>query len=312
MDATVLICTYNRCESLKATLHSALAQSVPASLEWEVLVVDNNSSDATKDVVHQFTHAHGDRVRYLFEGRQGKSNALNTGIREARGKVIAFLDDDAVADSSWLATLTEPLLAGSCDGTGGRILLPPSIHLPAWIPHPRHRWTAPLALFDLGAETIALSEAPYGTNMAFSKSLFDLFGGFRTDLGPQAGSEIRNEDTEFGSRLLKNGKSLTYVPQAVVYHYIPQARLTRQYFEQWFHDKGRADIRENNTYRDASWFIGDVPVRLLIRLMRYQFTASIAIQPAARMRSYLTAVYLRGQMRELSAIRRSGRVEPFA
>jgi len=101
-----------------------------------------------------------------------------------------------------------------------------------------------LALFDLGDEARRLDRAPFGTNMAFRKTAFEKYGGFRTDMGPSPGSEIRNEDTEFGRRLMAAGERLLYEPSAIVYHGVPENRLTKKYFLAFWFDHGRALVRE--------------------------------------------------------------------
>src|SRR5690349_7477494 len=92
------------------------------SVEWEVLVVDNNSSDQTREVVDEFCRRYPGRFRYLFESRPGKSCALNAGVREARGAVVAFMDDDVTVEPTWLQELTAALHNGQWAGAGGRIL----------------------------------------------------------------------------------------------------------------------------------------------------------------------------------------------
>ena len=109
MKVTVVLCTYNRCESLATALDSVSVSQVPPSIPWEVLVIDNNSRDRTRDVVEDFARRYPGRFRYLFESQQGKSFALNRGIREASGDVLAFMDDDVTVDPSWLRKLTVPL-----------------------------------------------------------------------------------------------------------------------------------------------------------------------------------------------------------
>src|SRR5208282_2321290 len=91
LNITVILCTYNRCQSLARALDSVAAQTFSESVEWEVLVVDNNSRDQTRDVAEDFCRRYPGRFRYLFEPRQGKSYALNAGIREARGDILALL-----------------------------------------------------------------------------------------------------------------------------------------------------------------------------------------------------------------------------
>jgi len=84
--------------------------------------VDNNSTDQTREVVEGFQRRHPNRFRYVFEPRQGLSQARNAGIREARGDVLAFMDDDVAVDATWLQSLTACLHDGTRAGVGGRIL----------------------------------------------------------------------------------------------------------------------------------------------------------------------------------------------
>src|SRR5690349_18627126 len=91
---SVIVCTYNRAQSVYRTLLSLSLMAVPADVDWEVLVVDNNSTDATSEVVKRFTQRSGMTVRYLFEGRQGLNHARNAGVKAAHGNLLFFLDDD--------------------------------------------------------------------------------------------------------------------------------------------------------------------------------------------------------------------------
>jgi glycosyltransferase involved in cell wall biosynthesis len=245
VNITVVLCTYNRCESLARALGSIAFCVLPDSVEWEVLVVDNNSNDQTRQVVDDFCHRYPGRFRYLFEACQGKSHALNSGIREARGDVLAFMDDDVTVEPTWLRTLTAPLEIGEWAGVGGRILPARTFSVPRWLSLEGPYSTAGmLALFDLGDQPGELTKPPFGTNMAFRKSIFRKYGGFRTDMGPCPGSEIRNEDTELGRRLLIAGQRLRYEPAAIVYHAIPEQRLEKTYFLAFWFDHGRVSVRE--------------------------------------------------------------------
>jgi glucosyl-dolichyl phosphate glucuronosyltransferase len=256
MKISVVLCTYNRCQSLGKALRSVAASNLPETVKWEVLIVDNNSTDQTREVVEEFCHAYPGRFRYAFESRQGKSFALNTGIRQASGEVVAFMDDDVAVEPNWLQSLTAPLLKGSYLGSGGRICAPEDVSLPPWISlEGRTSLAGVLALFDRGPAAIELyDDAPYGTNMAFRKEAFEKFGTFRTDLGPCVGSEIRGEDTEFCWRLMNAGLPLIYVPDAVVYHDVPKSRLQKRYFLTWYFDYGRAFIRKRR-HRPGVWII---------------------------------------------------------
>jgi len=244
MKITVIVCTYNRCQMLSKALDSVARSILPESLAWEVLVVDNNSTDQTREVALDFCRRYPNCFRYLFEQRQGKSYALNSGVQEARGDIIAFMDDDVTVPSNWLQILTAPLLGGEWVGAGGRIVAERPIARPHWLPlQGPIDLGANLALFDLGQSAGELRQAPVGTNMAFRKDIFRKYGVFRTDLGPRPGSEIRHEDTEFGRRLLAAGERLWYEPSAIVYHAVPEHRLKKDYFLAFSFDSGRATIR---------------------------------------------------------------------
>jgi glycosyltransferase involved in cell wall biosynthesis len=248
MNITVILCTLNRCQSLAKTLESVAASTLPASVKWEVLVVDNNSTDQTREVVDGFSRRYPDLFRYVLEPQPGKSFALNTGIREARGDVLAFMDDDVTVEPAWLHNLTAPLSDGEWAGTGGRTLLAQTFTPPRWLAleEPYNLGGVLAALFDLGDRPCELRKAPYGANMAFRKEMFEKYGLFRTDLGPSPNREIPrpNEDTEFGRRLMALGERLRYEPSAVVYHPVPKNRIQKSYFLNWYFDFGRANVRE--------------------------------------------------------------------
>jgi len=248
VNITVILCTYNRCQTLANTLSRVASSKLPESVEWEVLVVDNNSSDQTRDVVHGFCSWYPGRFRYVFEPQTGKSFALNTGVCQARGDVLAFIDDDVTVGPHWLQDLTAPLRGGDYAGVAGPILPAEAFTPPKWLaldgPHAmKHVFCA---YFNLGDKPRELNEPPYGANMAFRKKMFEKYGQFRTDLGPSPNREIPrpNEDTEFGRRLLAAGERLWYQPSAVVYHPAPGSRLERPYFLKWWFDLGRASVRE--------------------------------------------------------------------
>lgn len=246
MKISVILCSYNRCQSLAKALESVAASTLPESVEWEVLVVDNNSRDQTREVVEGFCRRHPRRLRYLFEPQQGKSYALNAGIREAKGEILAFMDDDVTVDPRWLDNLTAPLRNGEWAGSGGRTVPAQTFTPPDWLAldGPYNTLHILCATFDLGDQSLELDRAPFGTNMAFRKEMFEKYGGFRTDLGPSPGSEMRNEDTEFGRRLLAAGERLRYEPSAVVYHMVPEGRTNKEFFLTWWFDFGRAVARE--------------------------------------------------------------------
>lgn len=269
INVTVIVCTFNRCGLLKSALQSVAASEMPAGIAWEILVADNNSSDDTRAVVEDFSRRFPGRFRYVFEPRPGKSNALNAAIAVAMGDVLAFVDDDVTVQPQWLSSLTAPLMSGTWVGSGGRVLSQKIAVAPDWLNPESWMVVGPLVQFDLGLQAGPLHETPVGTNMAFRKSMFERYGGFRADLGPCPGSEIRNEDSEFTRRLLRAGEPLYYAPSAVVYHPTPEDRLTKEYFLAWWFGKGRSEIRESGIPSDARWRLGRIPLYLYRRLMRW-------------------------------------------
>jgi glycosyltransferase involved in cell wall biosynthesis len=264
MRVTVILCTYNRCENLRRAIESIVGSTMPASVEWGVLIVDNNSNDKTREVAEDFIRRHPGRLRYLFERQAGKSHALNAGIRESDSDVLAFMDDDVTVEPGWLAKLTSVFEEKSCAGAGGPIFPDPNFQRPAWLSKSGKHLLAPFALFNPRPDAGELAEPPWGTNMAFRKTMFEKYGGFRTDLGPSPGSEIRNEDTEFGRRLLAAGEKLMYVPSAVGCHPVPTERLQKEYHLAWWYAKGRADVREFGAPADPVRIMG-IPSHLFPR-----------------------------------------------
>ena len=298
MNITVILCTYNRCQILANALSSVARSRVPESVAWEVLVVDNNSHDRTRDVVADFCRRYPGRFRYLFESHPGKSYALNSGIAEARGDIIAFMDDDVTVDPMWLQKLAAPLLKGKWAGCGGRIVPVWNCTPPPWLPDTGQRALAPLAVFDLGLEAGPLAEAPFGTNMAFRKAVLAKYEGFRTDLGPRPGNEIRSEDTELGKRLLAAGEQLWYEPSAIVHHAVQQNRLRKQYFLTWWFDKARADIREVGLPADIKLVVAGIPLLFFRRLAVWTALWMLAVGPSRRFSNRLKAWSVAGQIVE--------------
>ncbi len=307
MKITVILCTYNRCQSLEKALDSATRLQLPASHSWEILTVDNNSKDSTRQVVTGFCERFPQHFRYLFEPRPGKSFALNSGLRESQADVFAFMDDDVIVEPSWLAELVAPFADQKLAGTGGRIFPDWKTEKPAWLPLADRYGLAPLAMFDLGPTAGPLHEAPFGTNMAYRSGVFEKHGNFRTDLGPRPGSEIRNEDSEFGERVLAAGESLWYAPSAVVHHEVPEKRLYPEYFLKWWFDKSRADIREAGIPPGTRLFIAGVPLYLFRRLGVWTVRWLATFNPSRRF-SNKTRVW--GRMGEIAECYSRAHPEP--
>jgi glycosyltransferase involved in cell wall biosynthesis len=245
VDATILICTYNRAAYLAPTLDS-LAGSAVRGFTWDVLVVDNNSSDRTRQVVEERIGRFPVPLRYMFEGRQGKSNALNTGMRAAHAAVIVFTDDDVVVGPDWLQQSVQPMLErADIDYTGGPVRPIWTAPRPSWLNEAGNLGGA-LAVKDHGPEPFVFEDerkTPLGVNMAVRRRLIERIGGFRPDLGRNGRSLLGQEQAEFFYRSRAAGGRGLYVPAMVLEHVVPASRLTRSYFRRWWYWKGVSHAR---------------------------------------------------------------------
>ncbi|PIQ84090.1 MAG: glycosyl transferase family 2 [Candidatus Omnitrophica bacterium CG11_big_fil_rev_8_21_14_0_20_63_9] len=235
----VVVCTYNRCESLRDTLRALKAQTVNEDIELEVIVVDNNSADSTKMVVEEAGRGSRIPIRYLFEPRQGKSYACNTAIEQAQGEFVAFVDDDVVPESGWAQALCDAFLSFRADCVGGKVLPLWAQTPPSWLMSETVRkpiWDL-LALLDHGNGVITANASDnnflYGANFAFRKKALKDIGPFRVDLGPAGSRPLRGEDADIVSRFLKAGKKVIYTPHAIVHHKVSQQRMQMTYIRQW-------------------------------------------------------------------------------
>jgi glucosyl-dolichyl phosphate glucuronosyltransferase len=260
-SVTVLICTYNRAALLAETLAALAAGHAPERCDLEILVVDNNSADATRDVVDRAAADSPVPIRYVMERRQGKSYALNRGLGEARGDIIALTDDDVLPAPDWLVRIIDAFRTHDIVFVFGKVL-------PRWeIPPPPELLTTrardiwgPLALIDYGDEAVPYDAAsfgrlrlPIGANLALRRDAIERIGGWRTDLGKVDNTLIAGEDHELCVRLYRAGLySGLYDPAVVVGHFVPASRLTRRYFRRWFYWHGRTMARmASDVYLDV-------------------------------------------------------------
>ena len=304
MDITIVVCTYNRSQQLLSCLESIAGSTLPSGMEWEVIVIDNNSTDQTRRVVGQVCRRYPGRFRYVFEREQGLSRARNRGIREAQGNIIVFTDDDVTVEATWLATLTNALHREHWIGAGGRVVPVWRNTPPRWLPATERYSLAPLAVVDFPKEAGDLSESPVGANMAFKRGAFDVYGLFRTDLGRCGSNLISNEECEFAERLLTRGERLRYEPTAVVYHPVPESRLQKTYFLSWWFAKGRAEIRQSGVRPQAKHYCCGMPLYLGRSLLLYALRWMMTFGTRARFEQRLKVWAVSGQIRECYAISR--------
>jgi glycosyltransferase involved in cell wall biosynthesis len=237
MKYSVVIATYNRARDLRDTLAS-LAGLRPDNA-WEAIVVDNNSPDDTCAVVEEAARTFPVDLRYLFEREQGRSPALNTGIRAARGEIIVTTDDDVRVPADWLDRAAAGLRALACDYVGGRVLPIWGAPPPPWLSTTGGKQWAVIALLDYGPEPIEFgARVPLGVNMAFTRAAFDRAGLLDPNTGRRAGTLLGQEVREWCIRARKVGVRGCYVPDMAVRHVIPAERLRKRYFRRWFYWRG--------------------------------------------------------------------------
>jgi glucosyl-dolichyl phosphate glucuronosyltransferase len=227
---TVLICTHNRADLLEGALRSLEEQTLPRD-RFEVLVIDNASTDSTARVLEACAGRGKVELRSVREMELGLDAARNRGIREARGEILAFLDDDARARQDWAEAILDGFSRHPAPILGGRVDLDWEAARPAWFSNVLLRY---LIHCDYGPEVVEVTSPPwlYGTNVAFRKALFQEIGLFRLDLDRKGDSLMGGGDTEFFKRASGTGKTLLYLPTMVVSHLVPAQRLTREFFRE--------------------------------------------------------------------------------
>jgi glucosyl-dolichyl phosphate glucuronosyltransferase len=240
MRFSVVIPTYNRAAELAATLRSLSGQVLKDP--WELLVVDNNSTDNTRQLVLDAARDFPVELHYVFEPEQGRSAALNAGIRRSRGTVVVTTDDDVRVEHDWLESCGAALDTLECDYVGGRVLPLWGAPRPAWIPdHGGKQW-AVIALLDYGSHPIPFftqaHRVPLGVNMAFRREAFDRAGLWDNSVGRRKGTLLGQEVREWMSRARAAGLRGAYAPSMAVRHVIQKDRLNKRYFRRWYYWNG--------------------------------------------------------------------------
>jgi glycosyltransferase involved in cell wall biosynthesis len=237
---TAIVCTRDRPAYLARALESLVRQTLDADA-YEVLVVDNSADGGAAGVGAAFR----DRIRhlvYVHEPAPGLGHARNTGLRRARGRFVAYLDDDAVASPSWLerivAAFTTVRPAPGC--VGGRVDPIWEATRPPWLTDAMLPY---LTVIDWSPTATALDDSRYlaGTNMAFPRDVLLGVEGFHPALSRQAAGLLTNDELRVEQELRRRGFSCWYDPAIVVGHHVSPARLTRRYFRRRYFWQGVSD-----------------------------------------------------------------------
>ena len=265
-DISVVISTYNRCLILPEALESVLRQETDG-VTYEVIVVDNNSTDDTRSVIESFVRTTDGKIRYLFEGKQGLSHGWNAGIEASSAPIIAFTDDDIIVSKDWIANVKKAFeLHEDISFIGGKMLPVWPSERPKWLV--REMW-APLALQDSETQFFTDENNPICLlNKCFRREAFDAVGGFKPELGRIKDGIGSIEDDELQRRLWKSGRRGLHVPDLVVHCPVDAKRMTKSYFRAWHKGHGRhyAIMRESGFERSRGRLF-DVPLHLYRQAM---------------------------------------------
>ncbi|MFH0793273.1 MAG: glycosyltransferase, partial [bacterium] len=235
---SILISTLNRSEFLSQLLDALVAQEpVPGS--FEIVVVDNGSTDQTPEVLRDYATRYPRVVRSAVETRRGISVARNQALEMARGEIVAFIDDDALPEPNWALETVRGFRNANVGVVGGPIHLLWYDPCPAWI---SQRYLSVLGHLELGPHLRILRDrTPFGGNIAFRRDALRELRGFRTFLGIQAGKLVVGEEILACLELRKRGYLIVYNPAMAVRHRVSSSRLNRTFFLNYFRGLGYSE-----------------------------------------------------------------------
>ena len=264
---SVVICTYNREQFLPGLMDSILRQSYDKN-SFEIVWIDNNSTDHTATLCQSFIKDHPDyHIRYTVENRQGLSFARNRGIEEAKGEYITFADDDAVLAPDFLEKVCDYLHRNpGIAEVGGPIYLRYLGKIPAW---ENPYMNSLLGYFHPASHPYLMDKKnrkyPRGSNMTFRTSVFNTCGNFNTALGRVKRSLMGGEEKDVAFRILDAGHKIAYIPEAVVYHLVPESRTTARFIREQATGTGRSEhIRAKAN--------GEYPRRIFVEMLKWGAT----------------------------------------
>ena len=268
-EVTAIISTYNRSGLLPEALESLLRQDGGVE-DYEVIVVDNNSTDSTSEVVEGYIAAGHSNLRYVFEPNQGSSFARNAGVNAARSDIIAFADDDVVVAKDWIATIKRTFESHpGFDCIGGRVLPRWRTPVPGWLT--REHWM-PLALQDYGDRPLAISSSNrlclVSANLAFRREAFIDAGWFAPELQRIKDGIGSMEDAELLERYWRTGRQALYLPELLVEAEVTPERTAKAYHRRWHRGHGYFfAIKRWDQINESSIRLFDVPAHLYRRAL---------------------------------------------
>ncbi len=238
-EVSVIVCTRNRSRLLSDACKSMLEMEARGR-PWELLIVDNDSTDDTLELARSIERANPERVRVMVEKEVGLSATRNAGIRAAHGPILAFLDDDAFPDQGWLHGIAEVLANPEIFCAGGPVDPLFQGELPDWLDD---RFLPYLTVWDKGPEMLPLTynEYPRGANIAYRREAFERFGLFSPHLGRKGRALTSCEEIELCLRIERGGGQIVYTPAARIRHRVDAGRITPEWMVKRFAAQGRSE-----------------------------------------------------------------------
>ncbi|NJQ97054.1 MAG: glycosyltransferase [Hydrococcus sp. CSU_1_8] len=242
IQISVVVCTFNRANYLRKAIQSLIKQSLETN-SYEILVVDNRSTDETKQVITQeFSHIPNLRYLYGTHSRTVPSPQYRLD-KMSLGNYVAYLDDDAIASFRWLENIIKVFetVTPKPGAVGGKVEPIWEFSKPSWL---NDRFLPYLTIIDWSAVPTRLDDTNYyiaGANMAFPKSVLELVQGFPVKLGRQGKKLLSNEDAFLAKKIKQSDYSIYYVPELLVKHHIVKSRLNKQWFFQRIYWQGVSD-----------------------------------------------------------------------
>lgn len=300
---SVVLCTYNRAGNLAECFEHLDQQQQAEKIDWELVVVDNNSSDDTAETFERLSRQCGFKSRYLFEGRQGLSHARNCGIEGTDSEFIAFIDDDIRVEPTWIRAIHDTFQRQQCDAVGGPIHVVSPQDLPKWILPDMYGF---LGQVDYGDKTIPLDgveRSPFGGNMAFRRTALERIGRFNPDLGrkgegSQADELFKGEETDFFARLAGNGGTIWYAPDAGVRHKILPYQLKRRFFLTLHYNEGYLNSKlDNSNYQRTAFGVPLFVLPQFLRALGSYLVTTLRKGTDQTIRQLMTTAYFLGKIR---------------
>lgn len=310
MDISIIICTYNRCDLLKNVLNSIVDLRVPEGLNWEVLIIDNASTDNTKEAIEEFRGRSTFEFRYIYEGIKSKSVCLNRAIDEAKGDILVFIDSDMTMDKDYLnAVLQAVKKYPDVNVFGGRIVVNWSSKKPGWI-EAEGRYSGNIRSIlgidggEVDRDFNELGGTPSIGNAFLKHKILNKDTYFRKDLGPRNGRMGYGEDAEFFSRLKGFGEKIFYIKDALTLHNIETHKLSKKYFCTRQFEMGIYDVKYQKISQNTVYYFG-IPRFLFRRVVTLFFLWVISLNAQKKFFYKLRLNYVLGQIKGYLAIRRS-------